>query len=89
MQKNDLRVFPRPNGTWAMQRDGASRVISTYDTKRAALDAGRRKATRDGVDLTVKNRCGWITESGVHLLEELAGRQPAADLLTRQRISPA
>lgn len=89
MQKNDLRVFPRPNGRWAMQRDGASRVISTYDTKRAALDAGQRKATQDGVDLTIQNRCGWVTQSGTHLLEELAGRERAGDLLTRQRTSPA
>lgn len=85
MQKSDLRVFPRPNGTWAMQRDGATRAMSTYETKRAALAAGRVKASRDGVDLTVQHRCGWITDDGTHLLEELGRWQAAADLTIRER----
>lgn len=89
MPKDDLRVFPRPNGTWAMQRDGATRAISTYDTKRAALEAGRRQATRDGVELTVQHRCGWITEAGMHLLEDLSRWQQSHDMITSQRVSPA
>ena len=85
MQKNDLRVFPKPNGTWAMQRDGASRALSTHETKRAALEAARRRASRDGVDLSIEHRCGWVTSMGTHLLEELARWQPADDLIIRQR----
>lgn len=85
MKKSDLRVFPRPNGTWAMQRDGATRVLSTHASKRAALRAGRSKATQDGVDLTVQHRCGWITDGGVHLLEELARALPPEDLILRER----
>lgn len=85
MQKSDLRVFPRPNGTWVMKRDGGSRPLSTYDTKRAALGAGRIKAMRDGVDLTVQHRCGWVTDGGAHLLDELARQQPMDDLLLVMR----
>lgn len=85
MQKSDLRVFPRANGTWAMQREGATRASATYDTKRAALDAGRRKATRDGVDLTIQNRRGWTFDSVIYSLEEFAHSQSADNLTARQR----
>jgi hypothetical protein len=87
MQKNDLRVFPRPNGTWAMRRDGASRALSTHETKRAALQAARLRASRDGVDLTIENRRGWVTDPCGHLLDELARRQPTDDFVSRQRTS--
>ena len=89
MKKSDLRVFPRPNGTWAMQRDGATRVLSTHASKRAALRAGQVRASRDGVDLTIQHRCGWITEGSIHLLEELARALPPDDLILRERSRPA
>lgn len=88
MQKNDLRVFPRPNGAWAIQRDGASRALSTHETKRAALEAARLRAVRDGVELSIENRRGWVTDMDSHLFEELAQWRPSDDLITRLRSRP-
>lgn len=88
MPKKDLQVVPRPNGTWATWRDGASRALSTHETKRAALEAARRRASRDGVDVTIKNRLGWVTDSDNCLLDELARWRPATDLIIGQRTRP-
>ncbi len=88
MLKNDLRVFPKANGTWAMQRDGASRVLSTHRTKRAALEAARLRASRDGVDLSIQNRRGLVTDCDTDLLDELVRWHPADDLVTRLRSRP-
>lgn len=88
MQKSDLWVLPRPNGAWAIQCDGASRALSTHETKRAALEAARQRASRDGVDLSIRNRRGWVTASSSHLLDELVRWQQRDDLITRQRTRP-
>lgn len=88
MQKNDLRVFPKPNGTWAMRRDGATRALSTHETKRAALQAARLQASRDGVDLSIENRRGLVTDIDGDLLAELVAWRPGDDLITRQRSRP-
>ena len=84
MQKNDLRVLPRDNGMWALQRDGAARAISTYPTKRAAREAAQVLARREGVELSVQNRLGWVTAPGAHLFDEVAAISTAVDLLQRR-----
>ena len=47
------------------------------------------RAIVDGVDVTIKNRLGWITDADNCLLDELAPWRPATDLLTGQRTRPA
>jgi hypothetical protein len=57
----NVHVVPHNDG-WAVRVEGNSRVSSTYDTKAAAEDAARDRASRDHVELLVHRRDGVITE---------------------------
>ena len=58
--KANITVEPRPNGQWAVQRDGSSRATSLHRTQKQAESAGRAAARRDKVELVVKAADGTI-----------------------------
>ena len=60
--KKDVHVVPREDG-WAVRREGASRDSSHHDRKIDALDAGRRTAQRDRVELVSHGKNGRIQDS--------------------------
>ncbi|MEO7377788.1 MAG: DUF2188 domain-containing protein [Nakamurella sp.] len=56
-----VHVVPHDDG-WATRREGNTRVTATYDTQRAAAEAGRETAKRDATEFLIHNREGEIRE---------------------------
>jgi hypothetical protein len=59
-RKPQIAVEPRPDGRWAVQKNGTSRAASLHDSQRAAEQAARRQAMREKTELVVKGRDGAI-----------------------------
>lgn len=57
--KAPLQVVPS-FGKWALRRAGGARAIRLYSTRQAAVDAGVRKARREGVVLHIFDRSGRV-----------------------------
>jgi len=55
-----IAVEPRPNGRWAVQKNGTSRASSLHDTQSSAEQAARRQAKREKAELVVKGVDGRI-----------------------------
>jgi hypothetical protein len=58
--KPNIVVEPRPDGSWARQKNGSRRAASIHDTQAAAEKAARAQAKRERADLVVKGRDGKI-----------------------------
>jgi hypothetical protein len=58
--KANITVEPRPNGQWAVQRDGSQRASSLHATQKQAESAARSMARRSKAELVVKGRDGRI-----------------------------
>ena len=58
--KSNIAVEPRPDGRWAVQRNGTKRASSLHDTQRQAERAARQTAKRQRLELVVKGRDGAI-----------------------------
>ena len=61
MPKGDQHVVPHDGG-WAVRGEGNSRVTSTHNTQREAIDAGREIAGNQGGELFIHGRDGRIRE---------------------------
>lgn len=61
MPKGNQHVVPHDDG-WAVRGEGNSRVTSTHDTQREAIDAGREIARNQGGELFIHGRNGQIRE---------------------------
>ena len=59
-RKPHIAVEPRPNGRWAVQKNGTSRASSLHDTQSSAEHAARRQAKREKAELVVKGVDGKI-----------------------------
>ena len=59
-KKSNIAVEPRPDGRWAVQRDGSKRASSLHNTQKQAETAARAVAKRDEVELVVKGTDGAI-----------------------------
>ena len=55
-----ITVEPRPDGRWAVQRDGTKRASSLHNTQKQAETAARSFAKREEVELVVKGRDGGV-----------------------------
>jgi hypothetical protein len=58
--KPAIEVEPRPDGTWARQKQGTARAASIHNTQKAAEDAARAQAKRERTELIVKGQGGTI-----------------------------
>ena len=58
--KQNIAVEPRPDGRWAVQRDGSKRASSLHNTQRQAESAARAIAKREELELVVKGANGTI-----------------------------
>jgi len=54
-KKRDLHLVPHGDG-WALKREGASRVRSTFTTKREAQKAGRALPKEDKVEFVIHDQ---------------------------------
>lgn len=55
-------VEPRPDGSWAVQRDGTKRADSLHQTKDAAVARGVDLGTRNNGQLRIKGKDGRIQD---------------------------
>ena len=65
-----ISVEPRPDGRWAVQRDGTKRASRVLDRKADAVAFARAQAERQGAELAVKDEAGRIGSKDSH------GRDP-------------
>ena len=61
MRSKNLHVVPQENG-WAVRREGASRVSSTFDTQGAAERAARQTAIRESGETIIHRPSGEIRD---------------------------
>lgn len=61
MAKKNIHIVPRDGG-WAVVREGSQRDSSHHSEQSGAIDAGRRTAQRDGVEILIHGRNGQIRE---------------------------
>ena len=59
-------IVPHPKGGWDVRRGGADRATSHHDTKREAVNSGRRVSRNQGTELRIHNRNGRIAGSDSH-----------------------
>jgi hypothetical protein len=57
---DNIAVEPRPDGQWAVMREGGRRASSLHRTQKQAESFARSLARRDRVELTVKASDGTI-----------------------------
>lgn len=65
-RKPQITVEPRPDGRWAVQKDGTARASRVLDTQREAEQRARAQAKREGAELVVKGRDGRIQRKDSH-----------------------
>ena len=59
--KSNIHVVPRGDG-WAVVREGAERDSSHHDTQADAIDAARRTAERERLELFIHRPDGRIRD---------------------------
>jgi len=66
MSRRNIHVVPQSAGGWAARREGANRASLVAQTQRQAIDAARRLAQRDHVELVVHRENGQIRDKDSH-----------------------
>lgn len=66
MSRKEHRVVHNPNGGWDVNRNEAERVSVHTDTKKEAIDAGRKISQNQGTEFIIHNMDGKISGSDSH-----------------------
>ena len=61
-----IEVEPRPDGRWAVQKQGTQRASKVLDRKTGAVAAARGQSQREGAELIVKDKQGRIQSRDSH-----------------------
>jgi hypothetical protein len=61
-----ISVEPRPDGRWAVQKDGTKRASRVMDRKQDAVDRARLQARRGHAELVIKDQRGRIQSKDGH-----------------------
>ena len=59
-------VVPNARGGWDVKRGGGVRASSHFDTKREAVDSGRKVSRAQRTELRIRNKNGRIAGSDSH-----------------------
>ncbi len=59
-------VVPNARGGWDVKRGGGVRASSHFDTKREAVDSGRKVSRAQRTELRIHNKNGRIAGSDSH-----------------------
>lgn len=65
-RKPHITIEPRPDGRWAVQKDGTQRASRVFDNESDAEARGRAQAKREGAELVVKGADGRIQRRDSH-----------------------
>jgi len=60
MTKKNVHVVPNKSGGWSVKKEGNDRSSSKHDTKKEAMDSGRRAAKKEESELVIHNQDGKI-----------------------------
>ena len=61
--RNNYHVVPDGGEGWAVRRENSERATSLHPTQAAAIEAGRRHAINQGVELVTHRPNGQIRDS--------------------------
>jgi Uncharacterized protein conserved in bacteria (DUF2188) len=61
-----IAVEPRPDGRWAVQKNGTKRASKLFNSKTPAVARARAQAKREGAELVVKDKAGKIKTRNSH-----------------------
>jgi hypothetical protein len=64
--KPQITVEPRPDGRWAVQKDGTRRASGLYERQSDAEIRARAQAKREGAEVIVKGTDGRIQRRDSH-----------------------
>lgn len=60
-KKKNVHIVPHEEG-WAVKRVGAKRASSVHETKVPAIEAGRKTAKAEKVELVIHNKDGKVSD---------------------------
>ncbi len=66
MSRNEHHVVPNPNGGWDVKRDRAERSSGHFDTKKEAIDYGRKVSRNQQTEFIIHNKDGKISNPDSH-----------------------
>ena len=66
MPRKEHHVVPNPDGGWDVKRENAKRASGHYETKKEAMDAGRRMSINQGTELIPHRKDGLIQRPDSH-----------------------
>ena len=66
MRKPQITVEPRPDGRWAVQKDGTKRASGLYKRQSDAEIRARAQAKREGAELIIKGGDGSVQRRDSH-----------------------
>jgi hypothetical protein len=87
-RKRPVHVEPRPDGRWAVIREGNKKASAVHPTREQAEKHARSMAAKSGSEVYVHDRQGTVREhdsygAPAQKHEEIHGREVASILLTR------
>ena len=66
MPRKEHHVGPNPDDGWDVKREHAQRSSGHFDTKKEAIEAGRRISTNQGTELIPHRKDGTIQNPNSH-----------------------
>lgn len=66
MARSTHHVVPNPNGGWDVKRGGTGRASGHYDTKKEAVDAGRKISQNQKTEFVIHGLDGKIQSADSH-----------------------
>ena len=66
MARKEHHIVPNPDGGWDVKRENAKRSSGHYETKKEAMDAGRRMSIHQGTELIPHREDGTIQNPDSH-----------------------
>jgi hypothetical protein len=65
-RRRAISVEPRPDGRWAVQKDGTERASRVMDRKSDAVERARQQARRGQAELVINDHHGRIQSKDSH-----------------------
>ena len=66
MARSTHHVVPNPNGGWDVKKGGAQRASGHYNTKKQAVDAGRKISQNQKTEFVIHGLDGKIQDADSH-----------------------
>lgn len=66
MARSTHHVVPNPDGGWDVKRGGAQKSSGHFDTKKQAVDAGRKISQNQNTELVIHGLNGKIQSADSH-----------------------